>query len=73
MNIKDTTSRQGVAAGLAALIVAGATLALPSAAVADQAVGDGCRTASYAEGGLDIDDRVVLRKTAMARAWAHRG
>ena len=67
MNITNS-SRNRVAAGLAALMMAGATLALPSAAVADQAVGDGGRTASYA--GLDIDDRVVLRKTAMARAWA---
>ena len=67
MNRIKETSWHGVAFGLASILVAGGTLILPSAAVADQACGNAGTT--YTGAVLDIDDRVALRKNAMYRAW----
>ena len=73
MNSSRNTPRQGVAFGLASIVVAGGTLVLSSAAVADQAVGDSGSTTStstYSPAVPDIDERVALRKNALYRAWA---
>ncbi|MET1059477.1 MAG: hypothetical protein ABWX84_07755 [Nocardioides sp.] len=72
MNIKDS-SRHGLTCGLASILVAGGSVFFASAAVADQACGDGGTTATYTGTGYDRDDYVALRKDAMSRAWAHVG
>ena len=69
MNIKDT-GRHGVALGLASILVAGGSLALPSAAEASQLRTDGGAITIYANTWLDIDEQVALRKEAMSLARA---
>jgi len=69
MNLKDT-GRHGVAVGLASILVAGGTLALPSAAEASRPCIDGGVITIYANTWPDVDERVALRKEAMSLAWA---
>ena len=70
MNIIKNSGRHSVAFGLTSILVAGGTLALPSAAEASQLCADGGVITIYANTWLSIDEAVVLRKQAMSLARA---